>query len=135
MREKCMSNITVTTLFCSIYVLRYSRMSSVREKKNIQFLKLILYTHALDFKFLKKCEYFRIVFTFFFQNKLRYISHRALFLARQQQKINYIILSIFCIIIQQVTYLWQKKIQFFGVFICMFVTSKTKQKSIFQRVF
>ena len=24
-----------------------------------------------------------------------------------------------------------KKIQFFGVFICMFVTSKTKQKSIF----
>ena len=113
MREKCMSNITVTTLFCSIYVLRYSRMSSVREKK-IQFLKLILYTHALDFKFLKKCEYFRIVFTFFFQNKLRYISHRALFLARQQQKINYIILSIFCIYLGNL--FMAKKIQFFGVF-------------------
>ena len=127
MREKCMSNITVTTLFCSIYVLRYSRMYSVREKKNIQFLKLILYTHALDFKFLKKCEYFRIVFTFFFQNKLRYISHRALFLARQQQKINYIILSIFCIIIQ-VTYLWQKKSNFWCIYmyVCDF-KNKTKK--------
>ena len=66
---------------------------------------------------------------FFFQNKLRYISHRALFLARQQQKINYIILSIFCIYLGNL--FMAKKIQFFGVFICMFVTSKTKQKSIF----
>ena len=30
-----------------------------------------MYTHALDFKFLKKCEYFRIVFTFFFSKQIK----------------------------------------------------------------
>ena len=134
MREKCMSNITVTTLFCSIYVLRYSRMSSVREKKNIQFLKLILYTHALDFKFLKKCEYFRIFFTFFFSKQIKVYFTQGIIFSKTttKDKLHNIINFLY-------NYLGNlfmaKKIQFFGVFICMFVTSKTKQKSIFQRVF
>ena len=133
MREKCMSNITVTTLFCSIYVLRYSRMS-LFGKKNIQFLKLILYTHALDFKFLKKCEYFRIVFTFFFSKQIKVYFTQGIIFSKTttKDKLHNIINFLY-------NYLGNlfmaKKIQFFGVFICMFVTSKTKQKSIFQRVF